>query len=61
MQVVDRRDRDGPVGAADFIWQGHDEMERLCGSGWVELDDETLSGKISFPSGDEATLKAYRC
>jgi len=46
---------------AEFTFQGHDEMDEVSGSGWVELnEDGTLSGEISFHLGDEATFKAQK-
>ena len=47
--------------AADFTWQGSDEMDPVCGDGWAELDDDgTINGEISFHLGDESTFKARR-
>jgi hypothetical protein len=47
--------------AAEFTWQGHDEMDPVSGDGWAELDDDgTISGEISFHLGDESTFKARR-
>ena len=43
---------------AEFNWDGNDEMDEACGDGWAELhDDGSLTGEISFHSGDEI---AYR-
>src|SRR5258708_16594080 len=47
--------------AADFTWQGSDEMDPVSGDGWAELDDDgTINGEISFHLGDESTFKARR-
>jgi hypothetical protein len=47
--------------AADFTWQGSDEMDPVSGDGWAELDhDGTINGEISFHLGDESTFKARK-
>ena len=47
--------------AADFTWQGSDEMDPVSGDGWAELDDDgTISGEITFHLGDESTFKARK-
>src|SRR5258708_17894147 len=39
--------------AADFTWQGSDEMDPVSGDGWAELDDDgTINGEISFHLAD---------
>ena len=44
--------------AADFTWQGSDEMDPVSGDGWAELDDDgTINGEISFHLGDESPSK----
>jgi hypothetical protein len=43
--------------AAEFTWEGSDEMDRVSGDGWVELAaDGTINGEISFHLGDESTF-----
>jgi hypothetical protein len=47
--------------AADFTWQGSDEMDPVSGDGWAELDDDgTINGEISFHLGDESAFKARK-
>ena len=47
--------------AAEFTWEGHDEMDPASGDGWAELDqDATITGEIGFHRGDESTFKARR-
>jgi len=47
--------------AAEFTWEGSDEMDRVSGDGWAELDDDgTINGEISFHLGDESTFKARK-
>ncbi len=52
----------GPVHAAvAFDWNGNDEMDVACGSGWAEIQtDGSLQGQISFHAGDEIPLIARR-
>jgi len=59
--VVGRLDCTLVADAADFTWQGSDEMDPVSGDGWVELhDDGTINGEISFHLGDESTFKARK-
>jgi hypothetical protein len=47
--------------AADFTWQGADEMDEASGDGLALLEDDgSLTGEISFHRGDEATFKAKK-
>jgi hypothetical protein len=47
--------------AAEFTWEGNDEMDPVSGDGWAELDqDGTINGEISFHLGDESTFKARK-
>lgn len=47
--------------AAEFTWEGSDEMDRVSGDGWAELDDDgTINGEISFHLGDESTFKGRK-
>jgi len=40
--------------AVQFNWEGNDEMDEVCGDGWVQLDpDGSLSGEMKFHGGDE--------
>jgi hypothetical protein len=44
-----------------FDWNGNDEMDEACGSGWVELQaDGSLQGGICFQDGDEIPFIARR-
>jgi hypothetical protein len=51
--------RDGD--AAEFIWQGNDEMEPASGHGWAILqDDGSLEGEICLINGDDIPFIARR-
>jgi hypothetical protein len=58
---IDYRDvlRDGRP-AAEFSWDGNDEMDPATGRGWAVLDDERLKGMIFFHQGDESEFEAER-
>jgi hypothetical protein len=44
-----------------FTWDGNDEYDDVCGSGWLKLiNKNTLEGEIEFHSGDSSTLIAKR-
>ena len=46
---------------ADFIFEGHDEMEPTAGKGWAELlPNGLLEGEISFQNGDETSFTARK-
>ena len=48
-------------GAADFTWQGHDEMDEANGDGIALLEDNgSLTVEFSFHNGDETTFKAKK-
>ena len=47
--------------AAEFNWQGNDEMEPASGDGWAELqDDGSLKGEICLVNGDDIPFIAGR-
>jgi hypothetical protein len=51
----------GDYDAVEFDWDGNDEMDEACGSGWAELqDDGSLQGEIRLHGGDEITFLARR-
>ncbi len=44
----------GDHAAVEFDWNGNDEMDEACGSGWAEIQgDGSLQGQIGFHAGDE--------
>jgi hypothetical protein len=44
-----------------FTWEGSDEMDRTCGDGDAELEEDgTLTGEIRFHRGDESSFTARR-
>jgi hypothetical protein len=56
----DLTDRDGKP-AAEWSWEGNDEMDSASGSGWAVLqDDGTIKGKVSFYQGDKSGFVAIR-
>jgi len=47
--------------AAEWSWEGNDEMDPASGRGWAVLqDDGTLRGKIFFHTGDQSGFFAVR-
>jgi hypothetical protein len=47
--------------AVEFDWDGNDEMDEACGSGWAELQaDGSLKGEICFHGGDDIAFIARR-
>jgi len=52
-------ERDGRP-AAEFSWDGIDETAPVSGYGWAVLDDDELSGAISFHRGDQSGFVARK-
>jgi hypothetical protein len=51
----------GEHNAVEFDWDGADEMDEACGSGWAELQaNGSLVGEIIFHGGDEIAFTARR-
>jgi len=51
----------GEHDAVEFDWDGNDEMDEACGSGWAELQpDGSLQGEICFHNGDDIPFIARR-
>ena len=51
----------GEHDAVEFDWEGNDEMDEACGSGWAELlPDGSLQGEICFHRGDDVAFIACR-
>jgi hypothetical protein len=47
--------------AAEFTWEGNDEMEEATGHGWAELQqDGSLKDEICLENGDEIPFIARR-
>jgi hypothetical protein len=47
--------------AAEWSWEGNDEMDPASGRGWAVLqDDGTIKGKLSFHQGDRSGFVAVR-
>jgi len=45
----------------DFTWDGNDECDSACGSGWIILKDENnTEGEIKIHLGDSSTFQARR-
>jgi hypothetical protein len=52
--------RDGQP-AAEWSWDGNDELDPAMGRGWAVLEDNgTLAGVIFFHQGDEYSFRANR-
>jgi DNA-binding MarR family transcriptional regulator len=53
-------ERNGKL-AAEWSWEGNDEMDEASGRGWAVLqDDGTIKGKLSFHQGDKSWFVAVR-
>jgi hypothetical protein len=52
-------ERDGQP-AAEWTWEGVDEMDPCTGRGWAVLEEDELHGMIFFHQGDESGLVAKR-
>ena len=51
----------GEHAAIAFDWNGTDELDQACGSGWAELRaDGSLRGEIGFHGGGETPFIARR-
>jgi len=46
--------------AAEWTWEGMDEMDPCTGRGWAVLQDNELHGMIFFHQGDESGFVATR-
>jgi hypothetical protein len=47
--------------AAEWSWEGNDEMDPASGRGWAMLqEDGTIKGKLSFHQGDKSGFVAIR-
>jgi len=46
--------------AAEWTWEGMDEMDPCTGRGWAVLADDELHGMIFFHQGDESGFVAKR-
>jgi hypothetical protein len=56
----DLSERDGRP-AAEWSWEGNDEMDPASGRGWAALQvDGTIKGKLSFHQGDKSGFVAIR-
>ena len=53
-------ERDGKP-AAEWSWEGNDEMDPASGRGWATLEDDgTIKGTLSFHQGDRSGFLAVR-
>jgi hypothetical protein len=52
-------ERDG-LPAAEWTWEGMDEMDPCTGRGWAVLEGDELHGMIYFHQGDESGFVAKR-
>jgi hypothetical protein len=45
----------------EFTWDGNDECDPACGSGWIRiLEENSLEGKFRIHLGDDSTFLARR-
>jgi hypothetical protein len=50
----------GGLPAAEWTWEGMDEMDPRTGRGWAVLEGDELHGMIFFHQGDESGFVAKR-
>ncbi|MFV2069361.1 MAG: hypothetical protein ACC645_20550 [Pirellulales bacterium] len=46
--------------AAEFTWDGFDEMDPESGYGWAAFEGDSLTGVLAFDDGDESGFTAER-
>lgn len=46
--------------AAEFSWEGTDEMDRVCGRGWVVLEGDRIHGRLFFHMSDDSSFVAEK-
>jgi hypothetical protein len=46
--------------AAEWTWEGMDEMDPCTGRGWAVLEGDALHGRIFFHQGDESSFVAKK-
>lgn len=51
--------RDGKPGV-EFTWEGFDEMVPESGTGWAVLENDRLTGVLTFDDDDESGFLAVR-
>ncbi len=44
----------------EFTWDGNDECDSACGSGYFQIIKDTMIGLIKIHLGDESKFKALR-
>ncbi len=45
----------------EFTWEGNDECDLACGSGWIRIKEkDLLGGEIRIHNGDDSTFLARR-
>jgi len=51
----------GSLERFEFTWEGQDESDPVCGSGWLELvEKEKARGRIKFHLGDSSEYLVIR-
>jgi hypothetical protein len=51
----------GGIERFDFTWEGNDECDEACGSGWLTLKSaDEVEGSISLLGGDRSAFAARR-
>src|SRR5687768_2008376 len=55
-RITERREQP----AAEWTWEGMDEMDPCTGRGWAVLEGDELHGMIFFHQGDESSFVAKR-
>jgi hypothetical protein len=53
--------RDGDNERFEFTWEGNDECDEACGSGWLKLKSaDQVEGSIKLHGGDRSAFSARR-
>jgi len=48
----------GGMSRIAFSWEGGDEMDPASASGWAQIGNEEMQGRIFFHQGDESAFRA---
>ncbi len=59
---IDGRVVDYPEGKRfEFTWEGNDECDPVCGSGWVRIKEKNIvEGEFKIHNGDSSTFLARK-
>ncbi len=58
---IDGRIEDMGAGTVlGFAWEGSDELDPVCGRGWVRVDGGEMEGHLCFHRGMDSAFKARK-